>query len=60
MIEEENGTRGRPDRAIARAEVFTFVEMFYNRRRLSRHPGFGYLTPQERRQRFRTARTLAA
>lgn len=50
---------GLPDRATARAEVFAFIETFYNRRRLRKHPLFGHLTPHETRQRFRNDRTLA-
>ena len=41
-----------------RAEVFNFVETFYNRRRLRKHKTFGYLTPAETRQRHQ--HTLAA
>lgn len=33
-----------------RADVFTFVETFYNRRRLRKHKVLGYLTPTESRQ----------
>ncbi|MEU5698807.1 hypothetical protein [Streptomyces aurantiacus] len=52
---EEIGTRIWPDRAAARAEVFAFIETFYNRRRLRKHKTFGYLTPAETRQRHRHA-----
>jgi len=38
VLKAEIGTRIWPDRAIARAEVFEFIEVFYNRRRLRRHP----------------------
>ncbi|MGW9453330.1 IS3 family transposase [Streptomyces sp. NPDC055632] len=51
LLKEEIGTRVWPDRATARAEVFDFIETFYNRRRLRRHKVFGYLTPAETRQR---------
>ncbi|MFE3144002.1 hypothetical protein [Streptomyces scopuliridis] len=44
-----------PDRATASAEVFTFIETFYNRRRLRKHKTFGYLTPAETRQRHQHA-----
>lgn len=47
---KEIGTRVRPDRATARAEVFAFIETFYNRR-LRKHKVFGYLTPAETRHR---------
>ncbi|MFE2442697.1 IS3 family transposase [Streptomyces sp. NPDC021218] len=60
VLKEEIGTRLWPDRATARAEVFAFIETFYNRRRLRKHPVFGYLTPHETRQRFRNSHTLAA
>ncbi|GAA1156973.1 MULTISPECIES: IS3 family transposase [Streptomyces violaceusniger group] len=60
VLKEEIGTRLWPDRATARTEVFAFIETFYNRRRLRKHPVFGYLTPHETRQRFRNSHTLAA
>ncbi|BCL30574.1 integrase core domain-containing protein [Streptomyces aurantiacus] len=55
LLKEEIGTRIWPDRAAARAEVFAFIETFYNRRRLRKHKTFGYLTPAETRQRHRHA-----
>jgi transposase InsO family protein len=55
LLKEEIGTRIWPDRATARAEVFTFIETFYNRRRLRKHKIFGYLTPAETRQRHQHA-----
>lgn len=57
LLKEEIGTRIWPDRATARAEVFNFIETFYNRRRLRKHKTFGYLTPAETR---RHQHTLAA
>ncbi|CAM5572563.1 hypothetical protein SHIRM173S_01242 [Streptomyces hirsutus] len=45
VLKEEIGTRRWPDRATARAEIFTFIETFYNRKRLRKHPHWGYLTP---------------
>ncbi|MFD5110294.1 IS3 family transposase [Streptomyces cinereoruber] len=51
LLKEEIGTRVWPDRTIARAEVFDFIETSYNRRRLRKHKIFGYLTPAETRQR---------
>ncbi|WP_106409732.1 integrase core domain-containing protein [Streptomyces odonnellii] len=42
-LKEEIGTRTWPDRATARAEVFNFIETFYNRR-LRKHKIFSYLT----------------
>nr|WP_167532517.1 integrase core domain-containing protein [Streptomyces prasinus] len=55
LFEEEIGTRSWLDRATARAEVFNFIETFYNRRRLHEHKTFGYLTPAETRQRHQHA-----
>ncbi|MGY0063382.1 IS3 family transposase [Streptomyces sp. LZ34] len=60
VLKEEIGTRIWPDRATARAEAFAFIETFYNRRRLRKHPLFGYLTPHETLQRFRNDQVLAA
>ncbi|WP_406457437.1 transposase [Streptomyces sp. NBC_01622] len=57
LLKEETGTRTWPDRATARAEVFSFIETFYNRRRLRKHKTFGYLTPAETRQRHQHALT---
>ncbi|MFC9285844.1 IS3 family transposase [Streptomyces sp. NPDC057052] len=51
LLKEEIDTRTWPDRATARAEVFNFIETFYNRRPLRKHKVFGYLTPAETRQR---------
>ncbi|MFJ4918374.1 IS3 family transposase [Streptomyces sp. NPDC088725] len=55
LLKEKIGTRTWPDRATARAEVFNFIETFYNRRRLRKHKTFGYLTPAENRQRHQHA-----
>ncbi|GAA2989550.1 hypothetical protein GCM10010519_24160 [Streptomyces lactacystinicus] len=60
VLKEEIGARVWPDGATARAEVFSFIETFYNRRRLRKHPEWGYLTPLETRQRHRQGHTLAA
>ncbi|MFF2813608.1 IS3 family transposase [Streptomyces sp. NPDC058000] len=60
VLKEEIGTRFWADRATARAEIFSFIETFYNRRRLRRHPEWGYLTPLETRQRHEQGHTLAA
>ncbi|MFE7314260.1 transposase [Streptomyces sp. NPDC057555] len=60
VLNEEIGTRFWADRATARAEIFSFIETFYNRRRLRRHPEWGYLTPLEIRQRHEQGHTLAA
>ncbi|MFE9608724.1 hypothetical protein [Streptomyces sp. NPDC006012] len=50
LLKEEIGTRIRPDRATVRAEIFDFVETFYDRR-LRKHRTFGHLTPAGTRQR---------
>jgi transposase InsO family protein len=55
LLKEEIGTRTWPDRATARAEVFTFIETFYTHRRLRKHKIFDYLTPAETRQRHQHA-----
>ncbi|KJK45341.1 hypothetical protein UK12_34325, partial [Saccharothrix sp. ST-888] len=47
LLKQTIGIRVWPDRATSRAEVFAFIETFYNRRRLRRHPEWGYLTPLE-------------
>ncbi|MCC3768829.1 integrase core domain-containing protein [Streptomyces sp. UNOC14_S4] len=60
VLKEEIGTRFWPDRAAARAEIFTFIETFYNRRRLRKHPKWGYVTPLEARQRHEQGHALAA
>ncbi|MFI6849428.1 hypothetical protein OG535_27185 [Kitasatospora sp. NBC_00085] len=40
--------------------VGMFAMTFHNRRRLRKHPEWGYLTPLEIRQRHRQGHTLAA
>ncbi|MER6162966.1 IS3 family transposase [Streptomyces sp. NPDC001868] len=60
LLKEEIGTRCWPDRPSARAEIFAFIEIFYNRRRLRKHPGWGYLTPLEIRQRHEQGHALTA
>ncbi|MGR8008110.1 DDE-type integrase/transposase/recombinase [Streptomyces hypolithicus] len=60
VLKEEIGTRFWPDRATARAEIFTFIETFYNRRRLRKHITWGYLTPHETRLRYQQEQALAA
>ncbi|MFD5475463.1 hypothetical protein ACFWJL_34545, partial [Streptomyces sp. NPDC127105] len=52
LLKEEIGTRRWPNRSSARADIFAFVETFYNRQRLRRNPRWGYLTPLETRQRL--------
>lgn len=60
VLKEEIGTRRWLDRATARAEIFAFIETFYNRKRLRKHPHWGYPTPLEIRQRHEQGRALAA
>ncbi|MGW2557066.1 IS3 family transposase [Streptomyces sp. NPDC001635] len=60
VLKEEIGLRVWPDRTTARAAIFTYVETFYNRRRLRKHPQWGYLTPLEIRQRHQRGHSLAA
>ncbi|MGW1090078.1 IS3 family transposase [Streptomyces sp. NPDC002596] len=60
LLKEEIGTRQWPHTASARAEIFAFIETFYNRKRLRRHPVWGYLTPLETRHRLEQDHALAA
>jgi len=60
VLKEEIGTRNRLGRATARADVFEFIEIFYNPKRLRRHLDFGYPTSTEMRERLRRRHTLAA
>ncbi|MFE5549815.1 IS3 family transposase [Streptomyces sp. NPDC056534] len=60
LKKEEIGTRSWPDRATTQADILTFIETFYNRRRLRKHPQWGYLTPLGTRQRHEQEHTLAA
>ncbi|EST30972.1 IS3 family transposase [Streptomyces niveus] len=60
VLKEEIGTRFWPDRTTARADIFNFIETFYNRRRLRKHIHWGYLTPHETRLRYRQDQALAA
>jgi putative transposase len=49
--------RDYPTRDEARADVFQYVEGFYNRRRL--HSGLGYLTPEQKLAAFQAAASAA-
>ena len=60
VIQNEIGTRLWPDRAAARADLFEYIEVFYNRQRIRRYPDWGYLTPLEARERFHQRHALAA
>ncbi|WP_405015632.1 IS3 family transposase [Kitasatospora sp. NBC_01539] len=60
LLKAEIGTSVWATRAEARADVFRFIEVEYNRTRLRRHPELGYLTPLETRARLRHDFTPAA
>ncbi|GLW58876.1 transposase [Kitasatospora phosalacinea] len=60
LLKAEIGTTVWATRAQARADVFRFIEVEYNRTRLRRHPEFGYLTPLETRARLQLDFTPAA
>ena len=47
-LKTEIGVRRYPTRQAARASVFEFIELFYNRVR--RHSALGYLSPSEYEQ----------
>jgi transposase InsO family protein len=49
LLKAEIGTTVWESHESARADVFRFIEVEYNRTRLRRHPEFGYLTPLETR-----------
>lgn len=60
LLKAEIGTIVWETRARARADVFRFVEVEYNRSRLRRHPEHGYLTPLETRALLQQDLTPAA
>jgi putative transposase len=60
LLKAEIGTTVWATRAQARADVFRFIEVEYNRTRLRKHPEYGYLTPLETRARMRHDFTPAA
>lgn len=60
LLKAEIGTSVWTTRAEARADVFRFIEVEYNRTRLRKHPELGYLTPLETRARLRHDFTPAA
>lgn len=60
LLKAEIGTTVWESRAAARADVFTFIEVEYNRARLRKHPEFGYLTPLETRTLLQQDLTPAA
>ncbi|MEK2477250.1 hypothetical protein [Streptomyces noursei] len=52
-MKAEIGTTMWETREAARADVFRYVEVEYNRSRLRRHPDYGYVTPLETRSLLR-------
>jgi putative transposase len=60
LLKAEIGTTVWESREAARADVFRFIEVEYNRTRLRKHPEFGYLTPLETRAKLQQDFTPAA
>ena len=60
ILKAEIGTEVWPSKTAARADVFHFIEVNYNRRRLRKHPDLGYITPLETRLRYSQDTALAA
>ncbi|MFJ3977778.1 IS3 family transposase [Streptomyces sp. NPDC090021] len=60
VLKSEIGTSVWATRAAARADIFRFIEVEYNRSRLRRHPEFGYITPLGTRVRLQRDFTPAA
>ncbi|MCI0385904.1 IS3 family transposase [Streptomyces sp. CNQ085] len=60
LLKAEIGTAVWESREAARADVFRFIEVEYNRTRLRKHPEFGYLIPLETRARLQHDFTPAA
>ncbi|WP_138908600.1 hypothetical protein [Streptomyces chryseus] len=48
-LKAEIGTTVWESHEAARADVFRFIEVEYNRTRLRKHPVYGYVTPLETR-----------
>ncbi|MEU4097479.1 transposase [Streptomyces sp. NPDC026673] len=59
-VRREIGTTVWESGEAARADVFRFIEVEYNRTRPRGHPEFGYLTPLETRARLQEDFTPAA
>ncbi|CAL9625027.1 IS3 family transposase ISMdi5 [Streptomyces sp. enrichment culture] len=53
ILKAEIGTTTWEPREAARADVFRYVEVEYNRSRLRRNPDYGYVTPLETRSLLR-------
>jgi len=49
LLKAEIGTTIWASHEVARADVFRFIEVEYNRTRLRKHPVYGYVTPVETR-----------
>ncbi|GAA1935889.1 IS3 family transposase [Streptantibioticus ferralitis] len=60
LLKAEIGTTVWPTQAKARADIFRFIEVEYNRARLRKHREYGYITPLETRARLRQDFTPAA
>jgi Transposase and inactivated derivatives len=60
VLKAEIGTTVWETREAARADVFRYIEIEYNRSRLRRHPEYGYVTPLETRTLLRQDLTPAA
>lgn len=60
LLKAEIGTTVWKTREAARADVFHYIEVEYNRSRLRRHPDHGYVTPLETRSLLRQNLTPAA
>ncbi|WP_432021574.1 IS3 family transposase, partial [Streptomyces sp. 1222.5] len=60
LLKAEIGTTVWESRAAARADVFRFIEVEYNRTRLRKHPELGYITPLETRTLLQQDLTPAA
>jgi hypothetical protein len=60
LFKAEIGTTLWETREAARADVFHYIEVEFNRSRLRRHPDHGYVTPFETRSLLRQSLTPAA
>ncbi|MBE1603628.1 transposase InsO family protein [Actinopolymorpha pittospori] len=60
ILKAEIGTEVWLSKEATRADVFTFIEVNYNHRRLRKDPELGYVTPLEARLRYGPDTSLAA
>ncbi len=60
VLKAEIGTNVWETREAARADVFRYIEIEYNRSRLRKYPEYGYVTPLETRTLLRQDLTPAA